>query len=286
MKMKWLGFIAIFLLVLATVVSAQNGPHDLKYKFQVAGPLKYKMGENGWKSTKMGDYPAIEIQTFFEIDFSARLGEIEEEGRFPVLMSFETLDITTRTGGQTHYPNVDMVKGKSMSTVISGKGKVQETIGKELLPQVQLVPVDPTAFNFGDIFNQFFVELPDHAVGVGDKWTITDIDTTDQMGTTLINESEGSYTFSKMTERGGYQCVLIKGKIKMKLNQKGQTMGSNFSFEGKGKGKVQYYFAINEGILVYSKVSMSIDGDIELTGQQKIDGLLSQNSEVTYKLIQ
>jgi len=286
MEKRWLGFVVLILLVLAAAVPAQDGPYDLKYKFQVAGPVKYKMGENGWKSTKMGNYPAIEIQTFFDIDFDARLGEIDEEDRLPVLMSFETLDVTTRTGGQTHYPNTDMVKGKSMSTVISGKGKVQEIIGKELLPQVQLVPMDPTTFNFGDIFNQFFVELPEHAVGVGEKWTITDIDTTNQMGTTLITDSEGSYTFTKMTKKEGYQCALIKGKIKMKLDQKGQTMGSNFSFEGKGKGKIQYYFAVEEGILVYSKVSVSIDGDIEMTGQQKIDGLLSQNSEVTYKLIE
>jgi hypothetical protein len=280
-------FLGILLFgIIGTGASAQEDSYDLKYKFQVAGPLKYKMIMNSWKSTKMGQYPSIEVQTFNDIDFTAQMDEKQEEGRFPIILTFDNLDVTTRVEGQTNYPSIDILRGKSMTMVISERGKIEKTLGKAMLPLVQLVASDPTTFNFGDIFKEFFYQLPENPVHIGEEWTTTRKDSSTESGATTITEMEGSFEFSKITEKEGYTCGLIKGKMDLKINQKGQAMGSTVSFKGKGKAKTQCYFAIEEGILVYSKLNVTVDGDIEMSGSQKMDGILSQNSEMTYKVNQ
>lgn len=284
MEKKTIKIAVVFMVICASLVLAQEDALELKYQFKAGEALKYEMTENKWTSTAMGQYPPMEVQAFINIKFSAQVNEIEEEN-YPVMFTFDNLDVSARVSGQTHYPDAGILRNKIMTVVISETGKIQEIMGKELLPRVQLAPSEQSGINFGDIYESLFVELPGKAVQPGDEWEISRVDTSKGTEGTMINEISGTYELSKRAKKNGYNCALIKGKITMKITQSGEAMGNKVSFEGDGKVKSQYYLAIEEGILVYSKLKIILDGDIEVSGQQKIDGIMSQNSEVTFNLI-
>ena len=164
-------------------------------------------------------------------------------------------------------------------------GRIKKIIGFDLLPRIQLVPSDQAGENFGKTLKEFFVELPERSVGVGDQWQLTTIDTTKEAGKTTIVETTGNYKLKKIVKKKGSRCAQISGKLEFNVVQKGSGMGGEFSFNGEGDGKIEILFDIEKGIIVSKKISISMDGIIKLSGVYNQEGTISETSEANFKLI-
>jgi len=275
-------------LLFCTVVLG-NVPGDslnLKYKkFDTAVPLEYEVSGNTLHSTKIGDYPAQELQTFVKMVFSVSLDTAQTNDLLRLNMSFKKIDIITRMRDETNYPNTDMLVGKSITIITDQKGKTKKIIGLNLLPRIQLVPTDQTGENFGEVLKEFLVELPEHPVKIGDQWQFTTVDTTKEPGKTTIVETTGKYKLKKIVKKKGSRCAQINAKLILNVTQKGSTMGGEFSFNGEGDGKIEILFDIEKGIIVSKKISISMDGIIKLSGVYNQEGTISETSEANFKLI-
>ena len=101
---------------------------------------------------------------------------------------------------------------------------------------------------------------------------------------TTIQEVQADMQYKKDTQKEGYACAQISAKLKITVTQSGPAMGGEVSFEGDGKGKIDAYFAVEEGILVLYKQSHNIDGQVTVTGAQELEGTISVDTDTEYKL--
>jgi len=286
MRVKLSGLVGSLLFCTVVLGGVPGDSLNLKYKFDAAVPLKYEVSGNTLRSTKIGEYPAQELQTFVKVVFSVSLDTPQTNDLFRLDMSFKKANVITRMRGETNYPNTDVLVGKSITAVIDQKGKVKEVIGSNLLPRVQLAPTDQTGENFGKILKEFFVEFPERPVGVGDQWQLTTVDTTKEAGKTTVVETKGQYKLKKIVKKKGVLCAQVSGKLEFNVAQKGSAMGGEFSFNGEGDGKIEYLFDIEKGVIVSKKMSTSLDGIITLSGAYNQEGTISETSEASFKLIQ
>lgn len=279
--------IVLFILCFTWVGTAvTQEKFDLKYRFDTEKPFLYKLKSNSVTQTKWGSYPPQEVQSDIEMTFSAQLDTGQSEKHFALVLTFKDADIRARTGGSSNYANTEVLKEKSITVLLDEKGRIVETIGLDLLPRIQLVATDPGGENMGVPMKELFVELSEQAVGVGDEWEMTRIDTLVEAGRTTIIKTDGKFKFKKITEKEGFRCAQINAKFKAEVVQTASGMGTDMKFEGNGKGKIELFFALEEGIIVINKMSVGISGIIELTGTQNLKGTLSDHQEMTFQLIQ
>jgi hypothetical protein len=181
-------------------------------------------------------------------------------------------------------PSTNMLNAQSVTAIISPKGDVSEMVGLEFLPRVPVDPANIMGENLGEYFKQFFLELPEQAVKAGDKWEITKHDTSAEYGMTTIMTARVEMQFKGIAKKMGMDCAQMAGKVQVDLTQSGKSSGSDISFKGDGKGKIEAFLAIEEGVLVSYKSSQSIDGLITVKGAQNLDGTYSLQSESEYQL--
>ncbi len=286
MGVKLSGLVDSLLFCTVVLGGVPGDSLNLKYKFDAAVPLKYEVSGNTLRSTKIGEYPAQELQTFAKLVFSVNLDTPQTDNFFHLDMRFKKINVVTRVREVTNYSNTDVLVGKSITAVIDQKGKVKEVVGFNLLPRVQLAPTDQTGENFGKILKGFFVEFPERPVGVGDQWQLTTVDTTKEAGKTTIVETKVEYKLKKIVKKKGALFAQVSGKLEFNVVQKGSAMGGEFSFNGEGDGKIEHLFNIEKGVIVSKKMSTSLDGIIKLSGGYNQDGTISETSEANFKLVQ
>ena len=279
---KIVFFIACFTWV-GTAVTQEK--LDLKYRFDTEKMFLYKLESNSVTQRKWGSYPPQEVQSDIEITFSAQLDTGQSKKYFAIVLTFKDADVRVRTGGRSNYANTEVLKENSITVMLDEKGKIVETVGLELLPRIQMVATDPGGQNLGIPLKELFVELSEQAVEVGDEWEMAMTDTLVDAGRTTIIKTDGKFKFKKIAEKEGLRCAQINAKFKTEVVQTAAGMGTDLKFEGDGKGKMELFFALEEGIIVINKMSVGISGVIELTGAQNLKGTLSDHQEVTFKLI-
>lgn len=281
-------FFQIVVVFFSGVLVWAGPPEDsvaLKYRFDADRPLKYAIEGSSLNTTELQGFPRMETQTFLEAVFSARLDTARSNDHFHVSMAYEKLDVTVVEGGRRSYPGMDEVVGRSVTAVVGEKGRVAEVIGLDVFPRVQVYAANPAGENFAEVLKEFFEELPEHPVGVGEEWEITTADTTEDMGRTTVVRVEGAYKLKKIGTKEGFRCAQVEGKLNIRVEQSGLTEGGEFSFEGDGKGKVQYWFVVDEGMMVEAKTSASLDGALEASGSQALTGRVSETSTSSFKLV-
>ena len=279
------GLCIVFLLSFISfpVWSQTTGEYDLSYRYNVEGPIQYKMSMNRLEEKKFSGYASIPTQVSLTIQFTQENTSAEGDSLLRILMTFDKAEVMTRLPGRTMEPNTDVLNAQSVTAVITPKGEVSEMIGLALLPHVQIDPANIMGENLGDYLKQFFLELPEKPVKVGEKWQISKTDTTMEYGMTTISTTNVDMQFKGLKDRQGFECAQLVGKIKVDLTQSGQSAGSDISFEGDGKGKLEAFLAVKEGILVFYKGSQSIDGLITVKGTQNLEGTYSLENEAVYE---
>jgi hypothetical protein len=280
------GILTLFVICVSVCGFAQDdGKINLTYQFQTGGIVNYEMSGTSLANVKFDQFPPMDTQFIFEMEFYAKTDSMQEEEINRVLMAFDQIKITARREGDTFLPDPSQILGYELLLKIDEKGNVLETSGQDIYPRIPLMQGDLRGRNFSQIFVDFFDELPSHGVTIGDEWEMTKVDTLEDMGQTTVLKMVSQYEFKKIVEKQGYQCAQITGKFKADVEQKGEIPGGNSSFTGSGKGKIEILFAYQEGILVYKKLSSTVSGPLELTGSQNLSGESTETSNTTFKLI-
>jgi len=280
--------VTVILLMMCIAALAWSGNpeegYDLVYRYKVDKPLKYKMKISQLEEKKFSGYAAIPTQINTYMQFAQENKTEEGDSLLSVLMTIEQSEVITRMAGRTFEPSTAVLNAKNITARVTPKGTVKEAVGLEFLPRVQTNPSDMAGVNLGEYLNEFFLELPEQEINVGDKWKVTQADTTDQNGLTTIQIVIAEFNFKKIAKKNGYECAQITAKLTIDLTQSGPAMGGEVSFDGDGKGKLDAFFAIEEGILVLYKHTTSIDGLVKVTGAQELDGTISIETESEYQL--
>jgi hypothetical protein len=172
---------------------------------------------------------------------------------------------------------MSIVKGATITAVINPKGEIQSIKGYDELKSKLLA-----SFNPNDTYSkaiaekqweerikegmikknveQLFKIFPDSAVHVGDKWKLGSVQK-DEMNLAIKN----SYTLTGI--RDGVAVIRSEGDITSD-NASGSTMGYAFTADIKGKQEGEYEMETATGMLLTSKISADIEGEMSMMGRK------------------
>jgi hypothetical protein len=114
------------------------------------------------------------------------------------------------------------------------------------------------------------IELPEKAMNIGDSWTTSQMDTSDQGNMKVVTTPSATYTVAGEVDTLGYKCLRLTYKGTLKVKGEGTQMGMSLFFEGEGPVAGTAYFAPAEGLLVGAISDLNLESTIALTGQMSM----------------
>ncbi|MCK4307796.1 hypothetical protein KAW50_06200 [candidate division WOR-3 bacterium] len=144
---------------------------------------------------------------------------------------------------------LDKLKGKVVSLKLSRSGKIIQLKGLEGMGYFRESGEKPERQ-----FEEAFSFLPNKIVKIGESWT---------------REYEGkiaTYTLKGFEKKNGTTCakIEVRSKIETTKTTEQQRMKGKIRITGKGKGEI--FFDVNEGIVIESRSSASLEGEQEVSG--------------------
>lgn len=182
-----------------------------------------------------------------------------KDGNYLLNVTIDAFKMNTESSQGSLSADSSTVTGKNFDMTISRLGKETDTAGAASI-QYDLGAAGRR--NLGAAFDNFFPDLPDHPVKMGDTWPTEDtvVDKSD-MGTTrvvlkLVNTIDGFETVD------GYECARIKTTGKGAMTGNLEQNGTSLAVDGSVEGTMTWYFAIKEGIFIKADQKQSVAGTI------------------------
>ncbi len=281
MKSRYLvlfGITAVFLSLNFNSGYASDS-YKLTYKMAKGTVLHYHM-DSKMESLQemMGSEVEANSKTNAKIKITSE-GE-NEDGNLTYLMVYESMLF-------------EMVGSMMDSTFKDPEGLIGKRVRKTITPdgdQIESVELDSIKLGLlarggGGLASgrEFFPNLPDSELKMGEKVSVTDVDSLDTLGGTTVSKAEMEFTLTGKETKFGYDCLKIDVKGTVNLEGDGTMQGMKFFIEGDGDFQRTLYFAPKEGLLVAAENQTDIEMTIAVTGQMQmtIPITQSQTSNIT-----
>ncbi len=234
----------------------------LHYRMPEGRLLKYETwGETHQTADIMGQI--IETDMSSSSSFAAKSNG-QKENNHQLTITIDGMSIKIQSPQAELEPDMSPVIGKSFDMVLSPLGKEVELIGAEAI-EYDMGPEGTRNIAAG--FKDFFPNLTDRALKIGDSWpdetSITDRASSGEVNIyfSSINTLEGFETVD------GMQCVKVSAKYTGTIEGKGEQQGIELNTQGSLKGTVTWYFAYEEGIFLKQVSEGIAEGTIDVPSQ-------------------
>ena len=282
MKRKYLilfGIPALFS-TLNMNFSYGSDSYKLKYKMAKGTVLHYKI-DSKMESLQemMGSEVESNTQTNAKIKITSE-GE-NKDGNLTYLMVYESMLL-------------EMVGSMLDSTFKDPAGLIGKRVRKTITPygdQIKSVELDSIKLGLlsrgGGLASgrEFLPNLPGSELKMGEKVSVTDVDSLGTLGGTTITKAEMEFTLMGKETKLGYDCLKIDVKGTVNLEGDGIMQGMKFFIEGDGDFQRTLYFAPKEGLLVAAHNQTDIEMTLALTGQMQMTIPITQSQTSNMTLI-
>jgi len=251
----------------------------LEYRMPQDQILKYQFSSN---MTQDMEVMGQAMQNIINLDmlFSAKSEGLEENNHL-LLITIDSAKTDMETPQGDLSPDMSPVFGKSFHIILS-------PVGKEL----KMSGVDTITYNPGQgeqslspNFQTIFPDLSGKPVKIGDTWTTNDTININQGQMDMRMTFVSVNTLQGLETVAGYECAKITAKTTGKMEGEGQQGPANLYFEGDIEGKDTWYFAYKEGIFVKSISDGLTEGNIAVTGAQKMTIPMTMETKFETKLV-
>lgn len=266
-----------FSLLLLFAAAAYAQSYDLKYDFKEGKTYIYNdVSNNELIQEMMGS----EMKVYNNARTLIRMvGEGSGPDEIKMVISLDSAVSETKTPMLDTTIIFDQIIGKRTEITFNRKGEV---LKKELIDSVDL---SDQSMQMGQKEALQLTKLPDKEVAIGEKWSITKVDTLEMMGGTTIMKSEMEFMLSGKDEKLGYEVLKMPFTAKITIEGNGKVMGFVFSIEGEGVSKGDYYFSAAEGIPVLTETEQNFNITMSATGDQNIIIPITQVMKSTMSLV-
>ncbi|MEM6647118.1 MAG: DUF6263 family protein [Bacteroidota bacterium] len=124
-------------------------------------------------------------------------------------------------------------------------------------------PMNLPGGNIAQQFDSFFLELPEDDLTEGTTWTTTK-ETMMQEGVTSTVET--TYTVQGTTTKAGMDVLVINVDATTEVDGETEQQGMAVIINLKGTLTGEYYYAVEEGIMVGSEISQDVSGGQDMEG--------------------
>lgn len=188
----------------------------------------------------------------------------------------------------------EMMSSMMDSTFKDPEGLIGKRVRKTITPygdQIKSVELDSIKLGLlahaGGLASarEFLPNLPDSELKMGEKVSMTDVDSLDMLGGTTVTKAEMEFTLTGKETKLGYDCLKIDVKGTINLEGDGIMQGMKIFIEGDGDFQRTLYFAPKEGLLVAAHNQTDIEMTLALTGQMQMTIPITQSQTSNMTLI-
>ena len=255
--------------------------YKLKYKMAKGTVLHYNMDS---KMESLQEMMGSEMESNSKINAKIKItaeGE-NKDGNLTYLLVYESMLF-------------EMVSSMMDSTFKDPEGLIGKRVRKTITPsgdQIESVELDSIKLGLlahagGGLVSgrEFFPNLPDSELKMGEKVSVTDVDSLDTLGGTTVSKSEMEFTFTGKETKFGYDCLKIDVKGTITLEGDGTMQGMKFFIEGDGDFQRTLYFAPKEGLLVAADSQTDMEMTAAITGQVSMTIPITQSMKSNITLV-
>ncbi len=264
MKSRYLvlfGITAVFLNLNFNSGHASDS-NKLTYKMKKGATLNYTMeSKNESLQEVMGSEVETTTQSKAKIKITSE-GE-NKEGNLTYVMVYESMviELLSSIMDSTFKDPAGLI-GKRVRKTITPNGDQIESVELDSIKLGMLA--QSGGFSSG---REFFPNLPENELKMGEKVSMTDVDSVNSFGGTIVNKSDMEFTLLGKEKKLGYDCLKIDVKGTVNVEGDGFMQGMKIFIEGDGDFQRTLYFAPKEGVLVFSEDQTDIEMTIAITGQ-------------------
>jgi hypothetical protein len=273
-----------FFLVLlsAAVLSSSYAGEKLRYQMVEGNTYKYILtGDTKTSVQVQGQDMATNLSNYFAISLL-----VENTGPEGITIVAKVDSNISKIESMMLKDSAMVMKeinGKRVRLNLTSQGKITKSVAID-----SIVPSRTMAMmgggNPADFLRQLFVKLPDHAVGVGDTWKNTIVDTLNSQGMTVISKPDILFKIVGTQKMGAYDCLKITFEGTASIYGTGSRQGMEMVVDGTTKSKGTTFFAPKEGVLVSVESESASDMNISGTGEQMFTATQSTKSAQKMKL--
>ncbi len=266
MKSRYLvlfGITAVFLNLNFNSGHASDS-NKLTYKMKKGATLNYTMES---KNESLQEFMGSEVETTIQSKAKIKItseGE-NKEGNLTYVMVYESMviELLSSVMDSTFKDPAGLI-GKRVRKTITPNGDQIESVELDSIKLGMLALAQSGGFSSK---REFFPNLPENELKMGEKVSMTDVDSVDSFGGTIVNKSDMEFTLLGKEKKLGYDCLKIDVKGTVNVEGDGFMQGMKIFIEGDGDFQRTLYFAPKEGVLVFSEDQTDIEMTFAITGQ-------------------
>ncbi|UCH82785.1 MAG: hypothetical protein JSW50_09920 [Candidatus Latescibacterota bacterium] len=161
-------------------------------------------------------------------------------------------------------PDFSALLGQKARFVISERGILSGFDGFAELPELDIAGGQARRgeSQYINELREFFIQLPEEKIGIGDTWSYTDEFTEPVEGGTAKIVIAYTYTLAEAAEREGFDCVRFDGEYTTTVTGTGTAQGMEYTLKLDGTGTETVWFAHKRGMLVESESISFVEGGV------------------------
>jgi len=265
------NMVALTVLTLVAVLFA-NESYKLVYRIDKGTTLRYRMTSSMEQTVEvMGTEQNNESRSTSVVTL---IGEApDEQGNLRFIWRADSVVINVKNVMMdSTIRNPEWFVGRRVRHVITPYG---DQLSVEELDTVEVK--DPMFAQMARMKSEFLPNLPTKELKVGDQATVTDVDTTEMMGGSMVTNTEVTYTLAGKETVQGYDCLKLTYTGTTELEGEGSYQGMmKFFMEGEMEMQGVLYFAPKEGVLVSNEAEIDSEMTAAFSGQQNMTMPISQ----------
>jgi len=243
-----------FLLFSTVTVSAKSSPgkktFELTYKMSQGQTFTMSTeGSTVIKTDQMGQMINVEINSASENGY--RILTASPDGTMNCELEYKSMKQSAKTPNGDNSTDYSTWIGKKVQFNVAPRGTLSDFKGFDQLSEISSATGEKITGELTQkgMSNQFF-ELPDHAVKIGETWTVKNNSDIPYAGSTLKSEVSTIYTVIENVKKDGMDCLKIEAAGVQKLSGEFEQAGNQLELTRETKSSSVIWFALEKGMYI------------------------------------
>jgi len=281
MKSRYLVLFGVAIFLNLNLYSGHaSDSYKLTYKMKKGTTLNYTMDSK--------------MESLLEVMGSENESTAQSKAKIKITLEGENKD-----GNLTYVMVYESMVIEWLSSVMDSTfkdpaGLIGRRVRKTITPngdQIEFVELDSIKLGMlaqGGGFSserEFFPNLPENELKMGEKVSMTDVDSLNSFGGTVVSKSDMEFTLLGKEKKLGYDCLKIDVKGTVNVEGDGFMQGMKIFIEGDGDFQRMIYFAPKEGLLVAAENQTDMEMTAAFTGQMSMTIPITQSVKSNITLV-
>ncbi|MCX6281866.1 MAG: hypothetical protein NTU51_07880 [Bacteroidetes bacterium] len=277
MKTKVIMMIVTVVLVMVNVQVRAQEKFNLSYKMEKGKTYRYSQDNNIETTQEMGGQE-MKMNTSAHSMLKYDIESVSADGTMSLVYSYDEVNFHMKGMGRDTTMDMKDKANKPVWAKLTNLGKLTKE------PSKDTAKAGKSSISMGTLATVNFTKLPDHEVGIGEKWSRVSTDTNDMGEGQIVYKKNIEYVLTGKEKKGTHDCVKIEYKGSMEITGKMKQMGMDLAMEGSGDMSGTVWFDPALGLMIDELDMNTMDLTMAITGQTQMTIPMTQKMTTTQSL--